>query len=89
MTDNDQHIRLMTHFADTISAVAILGTFAKVLPPVAALVATLWYAVQIWESHTVQKWVRLHLRHRRTVRHRRHKSVVHKLVKSIPPDPAL
>jgi len=81
MTDNDQHIRMMTHFADTISAVAIVGAFAKVLPPIAALVATIWYAVQIWESHTVQKWARLHLRGRRTHRSlRRHNRLVRAVV---------
>jgi sterol desaturase/sphingolipid hydroxylase (fatty acid hydroxylase superfamily) len=62
----DQHFRTVTLFADTISAGAILGSFMGLLPPVAALAATIWYAVQIWESHTVQKWWRLHKRHRRT-----------------------
>jgi hypothetical protein len=81
--DTDIHFRLLTHLADTISAGAILGTFLGYLPPLAAFVATLWYCVQIWESHTVQKWVRLHLRKRKTYRHpKRRNRVVHRLVKS-------
>lgn len=67
---SDAHTRLLTTTADVISAGAILGSFLKVLPPIAALAATAWYAIQVWESHTVQKWWRLHHRKRRTV-HRR------------------
>lgn len=79
--DHDAHVRILTHVADTISAFAIVGTFIKVLPPIAALAATLWYLVQVWESHTVQKWWRLHNRKRRTHAIRRHRSGVHKLMK--------
>lgn len=64
--DHDANVRILTHVADTISAFAILGTFIKVLPPIAALAATLWYLVQVWESHTVQKWWRLHRLGRKT-----------------------
>lgn len=63
----ETHFRTVTLFADTISAGAIVGAFMGILPPIAALAATVWYGVQIWESHTVQKWWRLHKRHRRTV----------------------
>lgn len=79
---SDPHSRVLTATADLISAGAIVGSFAKILPPVAALAATIWYAVQVWESHTVQKWVRLHVRKRRTVRRMKRtprpvKSVMH------------
>ena len=62
----DPHIRVLTHTADTISAVAILGYFAGVVPVLAAFAAFIWYCVQLWESHTVQKWWRLHRKGRRT-----------------------
>lgn len=61
-----EHVRLISHAVDTVSAGAIVASFLGFLPPIAALAATLWYAVQIWESHTVQKWWRLHKLHRRT-----------------------
>lgn len=81
--DTELHVRLMTHVADTISAGAILGTFLGFLPPLAALVASIWYLVQIWESHTVQKWWRFHTRKRRTYRvHRRKNRAVQQLVKT-------
>jgi hypothetical protein len=39
---------------------AVLGTFLGVLPPIlallAALIATAFYAVSLWESRTVQSW---------------------------------
>lgn len=80
--DHDNHIRVLTHVADTISAGAILGTFLGYMPPLAALAAIIWYAVQIWESHTVQKWWRLHVRRRRTHAIRRHRPGVRRLVKT-------
>lgn len=75
----DHHIRVVTAVADTISAGAIVGSILGWFPPIAALAATVWYAVQIWESHTVQKWWRLHKRKRRTVPPRR--SALHRKVK--------
>jgi hypothetical protein len=48
--------------ADVGAVGAILGSLAGYLPPLAALIAILWYAIQIWESDTVQ-----HLRSRRRV----------------------
>lgn len=69
--DTGRHLQALSHVADTISAGAIVGSILGVLPPVAALAATIWYAVQIWESHTVQKWWRLHKRGRHTVAARR------------------
>ena len=46
--------------ADLSAIGAILGSLAGYLPPMAALIGILWYAIQIWESDTVQ-----HLRSRR------------------------
>ena len=38
------------------SGAAILGTLLGWFPHVAALVAIIWYAIQIYESATVQTW---------------------------------
>lgn len=46
--------------ADIISGAAIAGAMMQWLPPFAALGGVIWYAIQIWESKTVQKWVRVH-----------------------------
>lgn len=54
-----QHQRTINTVVDTISAGAIIGTLIGLLPAFAALAGILWYAIQIWESKTVQKRVRL------------------------------
>lgn len=53
------------HANHMISAAAIAGTMAGILPPLAALVAIIWYAIQIWESRTVQEWFKRHHPHAR------------------------
>jgi len=40
----------------SVSTVAILGTLAGLLPPIAALAAFLWYSVQLYESRTVRHY---------------------------------
>lgn len=44
------------------SGVLVLGSLAGILPPLAALGAIIWYALQVYESKTVQAW--LHPVHR-------------------------
>lgn len=46
---------IVAHLA---SAFAIVGTFIGLLPSIAAGVAILWYAVQVYESHTVQQYIK-------------------------------
>ena len=41
-----------------VSAGAILGAIIGYLPAVAALVGVVWYLVQLYESHTVQRYLR-------------------------------
>ena len=47
-----------------VSLAAIVGALAGWLPIFAALVAIIWYSIQIWESATVRHY----LNHRRTIR---------------------
>lgn len=56
MSDHKQ--RVLNYSADGISAVAILGAFMGYLPALAGLAGLIWYAIQIWESRTVQRHVR-------------------------------
>ena len=52
----------ITHAAalgvDAIAAGTILATLLGYLPEIAAILAILWYIIQIWESRTVQHWWR-------------------------------
>lgn len=43
---------------DLGSAAAISAALMQILPPLAALGGVIWYALQIWESKTVQRHVR-------------------------------
>lgn len=51
--------RALNHGIDALSMSAIVATFAGFLPPLAGLLGIGWYCIQIWESKTVQKHVRV------------------------------
>ncbi len=51
--------RAVNYGVDGVAAGAILGSIMGYLPAIAALAAIVWYSVQIYESKTVQKYVRL------------------------------
>lgn len=55
---NEHRTRVISYSADGISAAAIVGAFMGYLPALAGLAGLIWYAIQIWESKTVQKHVR-------------------------------
>lgn len=64
--------RAINYGVDGLAAVGIVGTIMGYLPALAALAAIIWYGIQIWESKSVQKWVRLRrlqaIRKRRALR---------------------
>lgn len=39
---------------DTVAGVGILASLVHALPPIAAILAILWYAIQIYESDTMR-----------------------------------
>jgi hypothetical protein len=54
----DQHTAISTWVASSISTVAIISSILGWAPQVGALVAAIWYLIKIYESATVQRWVR-------------------------------
>lgn len=42
--------------AEAGAVVAVVGSLAKILPPLAAAFAVAWYGVQIWESPVGKRW---------------------------------
>lgn len=48
---------LNTWVGNSVSLAAIIATIVGWLPPLAALAAIIWYAIQIHESKTIQKWL--------------------------------
>lgn len=51
--------RAFTYSMDGLSIAAITGAFMGYLPALAGLAGLIWYGIQIWESKTVQKHVRV------------------------------
>lgn len=70
--------QIMNHAADVISAGAVVGAFAHILPPLAALIAVLWYCLEIFESKTVQGFIRGRRLRRHRQRRHLHKLIHHK-----------
>jgi hypothetical protein len=46
------------HIADAASVVTVIGTLAGILPAVAALFTIVWTGIRIYETETVQKWIK-------------------------------
>jgi len=44
--------------ADAASVVTVVGTLAGVLPAIAALFTIVWTGIRIYETETVQKWLK-------------------------------
>lgn len=52
MNDNAKHI------IDGVSVAAAFGAFLAWLPPLAALASLVWTLIRIYETRTVQAWVK-------------------------------
>jgi len=55
MTENTETIK---HVIDGLSIITVIGTLADMLPSVAAVFTIVWTSIRIWETTTVQNWVK-------------------------------
>ena len=46
------------HIIDAVSLVTVIGTLIDMLPSVAAVFTIVWTAIRIYETKTVQGWLR-------------------------------
>ena len=46
------------HIIDMLSLVTVIGTLVDMLPSVAAVFTIVWTAIRIYETKTVQGWLR-------------------------------
>lgn len=46
------------HAADALSIMTVVATLAEWLPAVAALASLIWSMIRIWETKTVQTWMK-------------------------------
>lgn len=61
MSDHDlwEHIPDgIKHFVDALSIGTMLGTLFQMLPNIAALLTIVWTGLRIYESDTVQSWLK-------------------------------
>jgi len=59
MTKYFEHIDEPTkHLIDGISVATVMGTLMSWLPAVAALFTIIWTAIRIYETKTVQGWLK-------------------------------
>jgi hypothetical protein len=59
MTKYFEHIDEPTkHLIDGVSVVTVMGTLMSWLPAVAALFTIIWTAIRIYETKTVQGWLK-------------------------------
>jgi hypothetical protein len=55
MTEQHETIK---HVVDGLSIITVIGTLADMLPSVAAVFTIVWTSIRIWETTTVQNWVK-------------------------------
>lgn len=46
------------HIIDAVSIVTVLGTLAQILPAIAAVLSIVWTVIRIWETKTVQNFIK-------------------------------
>jgi len=46
------------HIIDAVSIVTVLGTLAQILPAIAAAFSIVWTLIRIWETKTVQTFIK-------------------------------
>lgn len=46
------------HLVDTASIVTVVGTLAGILPSIAAIFTIVWTSIRIYESDTVQQFLK-------------------------------
>jgi chromate transport protein ChrA len=51
-------IESVKHAADALSVVTVLATLAQWLPSIAALFTLIWTMIRIYETRTVQRWLK-------------------------------
>lgn len=54
----EHHHETVKQAADALSIATVLGTLMQWLPAVAALASLVWSLIRIWETDTVQNWVK-------------------------------
>lgn len=54
----NEHLDPIKHFLDALSVSAVIATLAGWLPAFAALASLVWTCLRIYETKTVQGWLK-------------------------------
>jgi hypothetical protein len=54
----NEHGETIKSVVDGLSIITVIGTLADMLPSVAAVFTIVWTSIRIWETNTVQNWVK-------------------------------
>jgi hypothetical protein len=54
----NEHGETIKSVVDGLSIITVIGTLADMLPSVAAVFTIVWTSIRIWETATVQNWVK-------------------------------
>ena len=46
------------HILDAVSILTVVGALVDILPSIAALITIIWTGIRIWETKTVQSWIK-------------------------------
>lgn len=46
------------HILDGVSILTVLGTLSSLLPSIAAVLSIIWTLVRLYESKTIQNWLK-------------------------------
>jgi chromate transport protein ChrA len=55
---SDDIIESVKHATDALSVFTVLATLAQWLPSIAALFTLIWTMIRIYETRTVQRWLK-------------------------------
>ena len=58
-----QHTENAKNVVDGIAIATTLGTLMEVLPSVSAALSIVWLLIRIWETDTVQGWIKKDAKH--------------------------
>jgi len=58
-----QHAENAKNVVDGIAIATTLGTLMELLPSVSAALSIIWLLIRIWETDTVQGWIKKDAKH--------------------------
>lgn len=52
------NVETAKHVVDAVSVLTVVGALVDILPSIAAGFTIIWTGIRIWETKTIQSWIR-------------------------------